>query len=85
MHATLSSKGQVTLPARIRAALGLTAGDKLDFQLMGDGSIRVVPVTRDPLAISRVLPKPDRTPATAAEFDAAVAAGACARFVRGRS
>jgi AbrB family looped-hinge helix DNA binding protein len=32
MHiATLTSKGQITLPLAVRAALGLTAGQKIDF------------------------------------------------------
>ena len=58
MLVTLTSKGQVTLPASIRAALKLDAGMRLDFTLQDDGSIRVVPVSRDPLAVAAVLPKP---------------------------
>lgn len=28
---TISSKGQVTIPVRVRAALGLDAGDRVEF------------------------------------------------------
>ena len=41
--ATLTSKGQITLPASVRTALGLSAGAKVDFVAEGDG-FRVVPV-----------------------------------------
>jgi AbrB family looped-hinge helix DNA binding protein len=38
--ATLTSKGQVTVPREIRERLGLSAGDKLLFEVE-DGSIRL--------------------------------------------
>ena len=84
MLATLTSKGQVTLPAPIRSTLKLAAGSLLDFVLQDDGSIRVVPVSRDPLAVSTVLPKPSRGPASQEDIRAAIAARAAARFVRSR-
>lgn len=34
-HATLTSKGQITLPKAIRQALGVTTGDKVSFTLRG--------------------------------------------------
>lgn len=82
MLATLTSKGQVTLPAPIRAALKLDAGARLDFALQDDGSIRVVPVSRDPLAIGAVLPKPPRGPVSAADLRAAIVGRAAERFAR---
>lgn len=43
MKATLTSKGQITIPARIRRKLGLRAGQILDFD--EDASyLRAVPV-----------------------------------------
>ncbi|QOC23796.1 type II toxin-antitoxin system PrlF family antitoxin [Wenzhouxiangella sp. AB-CW3] len=35
-EATLTSKGQITLPKSIRQALGVTAGAKISFELRGD-------------------------------------------------
>ncbi|MFU8832797.1 MAG: type II toxin-antitoxin system PrlF family antitoxin, partial [Wenzhouxiangella sp.] len=35
-EATLTSKGQITLPKAIRQALGVTAGAKVAFELRGD-------------------------------------------------
>ncbi|ABE40725.1 AbrB/MazE/SpoVT family DNA-binding domain-containing protein [Rhodopseudomonas pseudopalustris] len=44
--ATLTSKGQVTLPAPIRERLGVTAGDRLDFDLSASGKLTVTAVKR---------------------------------------
>jgi AbrB family looped-hinge helix DNA binding protein len=41
--ATLSSKGQITIPLAVRTALGLHAGAKMDFVLEEDG-FKVVPL-----------------------------------------
>jgi len=41
---TLTSKGQVTIPKDVRERLRLRTGDKLDFQVEEDGTIRVHPI-----------------------------------------
>jgi len=38
---TMTSKGQVTIPAEIRAKLHLTAGDKLTFVIEDEGKIEL--------------------------------------------
>jgi antitoxin PrlF len=38
---TLSSKGQVTVPAEVLRHLGLKAGDKLSFVIENEGNVRV--------------------------------------------
>ena len=35
---SVTSKGQVTIPKRIRLALGITAGSKVEFDLVGAGA-----------------------------------------------
>ena len=45
--ATLTSKGQITLPQPVRQALGLEAGDKIDFVPEADGGFRVYALRRD--------------------------------------
>ncbi len=44
--ATLTSKGQITLPLAVRTTLGLSAGNRVDFVAM-DGGFRLVPVRSD--------------------------------------
>ncbi len=48
--ATLTSKGQITLPLAVRAALGLTTGSRVDFVSQDAGphaSFKVVPVRNE--------------------------------------
>ncbi len=47
LHSTVTSKGQTTIPGKIRRALRIKAGDKLEYELAGDrATIRVHPGVR---------------------------------------
>ena len=37
--ATLTSKGQTTIPREVRTAAGLKAGDRIHFAVLADGTI----------------------------------------------
>ena len=39
---TLTIKGQVTIPKRLRDYLGLSPGDKVRFEYTEDGAVRIV-------------------------------------------
>ena len=39
IEATLTSKGQTTIPKDIRDGLGMKAGDRMTFTLMPDGTV----------------------------------------------
>lgn len=58
MQATITSKGQVTVPKPIRDKLHLKAGDKVEFMLEEDGNLRVAPVTASVTQLKGMLPKP---------------------------
>jgi len=46
-HSTVTSKGQTTIPGKIRRALRIKPGDKLEYVVEGDhATIRVHPGTR---------------------------------------
>jgi antitoxin PrlF len=77
--ATLTSKGQITLPLAVRAALGLTAGQKIDFLPEGD-SFRVVALRTDVSALRGRFAGRVKKPVSIAEMDAAIAAGAAGRM-----
>lgn len=42
--ATMTSKGQVTLPKTVREHLRLDRGDRIDFVLEEDGTVRLRPI-----------------------------------------
>jgi AbrB family looped-hinge helix DNA binding protein len=44
MRATLTSKGQITIPKPIREALKLKVGGKVDFSVLQDGRVVLCPV-----------------------------------------
>ena len=75
MEATLTSKGQVTIPKAVRDALHLRSGDRLDFILEVDGTVRVLPITGSVKRLKGMLPKPPRS-LTAEDMDDAIAKGA---------
>lgn len=43
VDATITSKGQVTIPKEIRDRLGLEAGQEVEFVLADDGTVEVRP------------------------------------------
>jgi AbrB family looped-hinge helix DNA binding protein len=40
-HSTVTSKGQTTIPREVRQAVGLTAGDRIHYTVLEDGTIIV--------------------------------------------
>ncbi len=67
MLATLTSKGQVTLPKEIRDALNLSSGAKLDFALQPDGSVTVRPMKNSLSSLFGILKRPGGKTYTIAE------------------
>lgn len=66
MEATLTSKGQVTIPKSVRDALHLRTGDRVEFVLEADGTVRLLPVTSSVTALKGMLPKPAKPVSLAA-------------------
>lgn len=68
---TLTSKGQVTIPKQVREALGLKAGDRINFVIAPDGSVSVEPATVDLMSLEGIL-KPRRKGVTIEQMDEAI-------------
>ena len=41
-RATITSKGQTTLPKEVRTRLGVDAGDQVEYRIAADGTVTVV-------------------------------------------
>lgn len=74
--ATVTSKGQVTIPKELRDALHLQAGHRLEFELREDGSVLVRPRTFDALRLFGVLKTNRSRPVSLEEMDLGIAKGA---------
>lgn len=69
--ATLTSKGQTTIPRRVRERLGLKPGDRLEFVVQDDGTALMVPATLHAADLAGCLPPPKR-PATLDDMERAI-------------
>ena len=78
MQATITSKGQVTVPKMVRDRLRLKPGDRLEFLVDEDGTLRVVPVTASLLQLKGLVQKPARALGLS-ELEEAIAQGAVKR------
>jgi antitoxin PrlF len=76
--ATLTSKGQITVPLAVRTSLGLSAGQKLDFLVDGDG-FRVVALKTEMSALRGRFAGRVSAPVSLADMDGAIAEGAVGR------
>jgi antitoxin PrlF len=57
--ATLTSKGQVTVPKSVRERLGIEAGDRLEF-IESEGGFLVVAATRDIRSLKGIVARPKK-------------------------
>ena len=75
MHeSTVTIKGQTTLPRDVRAALGLTSGDKVRYVIL-DGEVRILKAC-SVKELRGILSKAGQEPVTLDEMNEAIAAGA---------
>jgi AbrB family looped-hinge helix DNA binding protein len=59
--ATLTSKGQITIPVEVRSDLGLDAGDRIEFiRNEGTGRYEMIPATVPVQALKGIVPRPKK-------------------------
>ena len=56
--ATLTSKGQITIPKEIREQLQVQTGDRIEFLVGTDGRVTLWPVTTDVRILKGLIPTP---------------------------
>jgi AbrB family looped-hinge helix DNA binding protein len=82
--ATITSKGQTTIPKDVRDRLDLGPGDRVEFVVRDDGTALMVP-TKSRLAELKGCLPPRERPLTLEQLDDAVGEAAVARSRRARS
>ena len=70
--ATVSDKGQVTLPKALRDRLGIRPGSRLAFRIAADGSLNVQVLATGSNALLGLLAKPGESARSLDEMDAAI-------------
>lgn len=77
--ATLTSKGQITIPAQVRASLGLDTGDRIEFVELENGQFAIMAATHSVQDLKGLIRKP-ASPVSIDDMNVAIAEkGATAR------
>ena len=84
MLATVTDKGQVTVPKEIRDKTGITTGSRLDFEVQGDGTLRVRVLARGADNLFGLLHRPGLKRRSIEAMDKGIAAAVGARNQRSR-
>ncbi len=69
--ATLSSKGQITIPAQVRNSLGVDTGDRVEFVAIGQNRFELVAATLPMSGLKGLIQKP-AAPVSLAAMNAAI-------------
>ncbi len=77
--ATVTSKGQITIPAEVRQALNVDAGDRVEFVELEPGRFELVAATQSITALKGLFGKPARSVSIDDMNRAIAARGATAR------
>lgn len=72
-QATLTSKGQITIPKDVRDRLGLESGDQVNFIVLENGRVLMQPATVRVTELKGILYKKGRRGVTVEGMNAAVA------------
>jgi AbrB family looped-hinge helix DNA binding protein len=71
--ATVTSKGQITIPAKVRSKLGIETGDRIEFVDIGQGQFAIVAATRSIKELKGIFRGRRKKPVSIEEMNRAVA------------
>jgi AbrB family looped-hinge helix DNA binding protein len=74
--ATITAKGQITIPSQVRNALGLDIGDRIEFVEIEKGQFLIIPATGSIQDLKGMGRGRRKKPASFEEMDRAIAKGA---------
>ncbi|MEA5583054.1 AbrB/MazE/SpoVT family DNA-binding domain-containing protein [Nodularia harveyana UHCC-0300] len=74
--ATITTKGQVTIPKEIRDYLNLDTGSKVDFVIDENGIVKLIPLNVPIQSLSGILHRPGMKSASLEEMETAIQKGA---------
>ena len=74
--ATVTSKGQITIPKEIRVYAMIRSGTEVEFQIECDGRITMIPISRDITALKRIAYKKRKKAVSLEEIEKAIKEGA---------
>ncbi|SDS56793.1 looped-hinge helix DNA binding domain-containing protein, AbrB family [Pseudomonas trivialis] len=77
--ATLTSKGQITIPVQVRTALGLETGDRVEFVEMEDGKFSMIAASKTVKDLKGLISRPAKAVSIEDMNQAIAARGAQAR------
>lgn len=72
--ATVTSKGQITIPAKVRDALGLDSGDRVEFVPTETGGFAIIPANKTIQDLKGMLARGGK-PITIQQMNKAIARG----------
>lgn len=70
--ATITSKGQTTIPKEIRDHLKVQSGDQIDFIIQSDGAVIVQPATLHVRELKGLLHRKNMKPVTIGQMNNAI-------------
>jgi len=70
--ATITSKGQITIPAQVRAELGVSVGDKVEFVEISQGQFAIIAATRSIRELNGLFRGRRQKPLSIAEMNATI-------------
>jgi antitoxin PrlF len=82
--ATVTTKGQVTIPKEVREHLGVETGDRLSFVVQEDGTVLVKPITRHVRELDGLLQRSAQRPVSMSKMDEGIARRMRQKFGRRR-
>lgn len=77
--ATVTSKGQITIPKEIRDRLRLQTGHRIEFQIDSKGKVSLTPRNHDIRSLKGIIRSRNRKPVSVEEMNQAIAEGSSRR------